>query len=303
MTQDIRAAWSEYMDEFTFLQNKKSGRSYTYALNSLLQETGIVKVEELTAPVFTKWVKIRMERDKIGKQTATGMINAMSGFVKWCVRRDYLVKNPLDGFVRQGSERTLPRALRWTEAEAIVDSVQGQWLWQRDQAFLDFLLHTGARSQEALGLTMDRLDIEGAKVSFTSTKSRQPRVVFIGPKYMLKLKAYLDWRKQRWPTSQYVFPTRNGGRLLYRNALDILYRYKLKVNLHQFRHTFASECLRRTGNLRMVQVLLGHSKPETTARYLLVFDEEKQQMAYALDDVDYEQKVNARGKVVRREIL
>ena len=96
-------------------------------------------------------------------------------------------------------------------------------------------------------------------------------------------------------------PSASWWRLAYRNAQSIPKKYGLNVTLHQFRHTFASECLRRTGNLRMVQVLLGHSKPETTARYLLVFDEEKEEMAYALDDVDYKQIVNKRGMRIRDE--
>jgi len=52
----------------------------------------------------------------------------------------------------------------------------------------------------------------------------------------------------------------------------------------------------------MVQVLLGHSKPETTARYLLIWDEDKQDMAWALDDINYIQQVNKRGVRIGQEI-
>ena len=91
--------------------------------------------------------------------------------------------------------------------------------------------------------------------------------------------------------------------MAYRNAQEIPAKYGLKVTLHRFRHTFATESLRRTGgNLRMIQVLLGHAKPETTARYLLIWDEDKQQAAFALDDVDYVQKVNKRGTRIGQEV-
>jgi integrase len=90
--------------------------------------------------------------------------------------------------------------------------------------------------------------------------------------------ALLDWiRKRTLRPEDYVFPSqaRPGGHLSTRQYGRIVHRWVDQIGLdghaygtHTMRRTKASLIYRRTKNLRAVQLLLGHSKLESTARYL-----------------------------------
>ena len=77
---------------------------------------------------------------------------------------------------------------------------------------------------------------------------------------------------ERW-----LFPGRRQGQhLTYRQLSRLFHESKAaagitkRVSLHSLRHSFATELLEKGTNLRYIQALLGHSKPETTARYTRV---------------------------------
>ena len=81
--------------------------------------------------------------------------------------------------------------------------------------------------------------------------------------------------------TEFVFSTRKGGKLNPRDVREMVYTYSKKAGIenkdispHTFRHTFASDLLRATNNLRKVQKALGHSDISTTQIYTHIVDEE-----------------------------
>jgi len=78
------------------------------------------------------------------------------------------------------------------------------------------------------------------------------------------------------------FCTRDGDQILTRYLRTMVKRYAVKARVseaervtpHGLRHTFATDLLRETKNIRLVQKALGHSDVSTTMIYTHVFDEE-----------------------------
>lgn len=101
--------------------------------------------------------------------------------------------------------------------------------------------------------------------------------------------ALLDWiTKRGLGSDDFVFPsrTRVGGHLSTRQYARIVHRWVTQIGLdghaygtHTMRRTKASLIYRRTKNLRAVQLLLGHTKLESTVRYLGIEVDDALEMA------------------------
>lgn len=175
----------------------------------------------------------------------------------------------------------------------------------RDHILLLLTLKTGVRVAEATGLNVG--DVRGGKGVRTivplrpeTTKGNKPRDIIIPESTRRKVAAYLSWKEKRGEPLDDAAPLfvsrgggrggrKGGGRLSIRSAEHLFTRwqkaagFERHVHFHVLRHTFASATLRKTKNLRLVQDMLGHSSPTTTAIYTHPTTEEKIEAAESLD--------------------
>lgn len=175
---------------------------------------------------------------------------------------------------------TGPRVLRPQQITALL-AVPDRRTHQgrRDAALLAVMVLGGLRVGEAVRLTHENLDWEGAtgRLTFKSEKSSVLRTVSLPRVGGRLLREWLDDpRSGRW----WLFPGRRGEHLSCRAARDMVYARSRAAGLptwmhpHSLRHTFATSVMRRTGNLFLVQKLLGHTNPGSTARFYLAFSVE-----------------------------
>src|SRR5437879_5877896 len=147
------------------------------------------------------------------------------------------------------------------------------------RAMLTLAYGCGLRASEVVRLRAVDIDSEQMIIRIVQSKGRKDRHVML-PAEVLELlrqwwKGAAD-RIQKWrraPEHQWLFPgrrdqpltTRQFGRLFKEAAKAAALRKT--VSLHSLRHSFATHLLERGEDIRVIQALLGHSKPETTARY------------------------------------
>lgn len=213
--------------------------------------------------------------ERRGVEIAAGLSTWRVGYGGWKPLLAHLGEKPRQ--VRALTLRQIrrqPRELSGAECDAILDACERP----RDRLLLSLLRYTGLRIGEALGLRHEDVDVAGSAVEVVPrdnsngarAKSRHRAV----PAPAKVIRAYCDYLTLEYGAvdSDYVFinlsgPTA-GAAWRYATVQDLVLRLRLRSDvdftLHEFRHTYATELLRRGVPAEVVQLLLGHASYTTT---------------------------------------
>jgi site-specific recombinase XerD len=170
------------------------------------------------------------------------------------------------------------------EAEAIIEwaAAQPGFRWQVGRVLLLTLCYTGLRLNELVNLSTEEVDLDNRRISLVG-KGRKPRVVPIPHPLVAPLREYVDNMRPRLPASAYFFINPRGNRRLRgRHGPRALYDLVAKAGTsagvpsrhfpHRWRHSYATDLIRRGVDIHVVQRLMGHSNIATTSRYLHLSD-------------------------------
>ncbi len=131
----------------------------------------------------------------------------------------------------------------------------------------------GLRISEAVSLKVSDIDSQRMLLRVEEGKGGKDRYVMLSPRLLAVLRCY--WRAAR--PKEYLFPSWRQGRHLTSGALSTACREASqrcglvkRVTAHTLRHSFATHLLENGADTRIIQVLLGHSRIDTTARYTRV---------------------------------
>jgi integrase/recombinase XerD len=132
----------------------------------------------------------------------------------------------------------------------------------------------GLRVGEACRLRPEDIDSTRMLIHVRLGKGRKDRFVMLSEHLLRLLRAY--W-KQAQPQGGWMFPGRKTGEPLSRAAVGKALKaaaqkagIKKRITPHLLRHSFATHLLEAGADIRVIQVLLGHSSIRTTARYARV---------------------------------
>jgi len=141
----------------------------------------------------------------------------------------------------------------------------------------------GLRASEIVRLKVKHIDSAQKIIRIEQSKGRKDRNVMLSDEMIGLLRQWWKARRSRYdagipPQERWLFPSRkSAGRSITTRHLNRLFHeaaaaagIKKGVTLHTLRHSFATHLLEQDTNLRKIQLLLGHEKLETTARYLHV---------------------------------
>lgn len=175
--------------------------------------------------------------------------------------------------------KRLPKVLTSEEQRALVAQPNPRYVsGLRNRCIVRVGLEAGLRAGELAALKPEHLDMRTCRLVVREGKGAKDRVLWVTDDLRDLIGRWLERR----PPSLWLFPTRDGGQINTRYLRTMIKHYAVKAGIaeaervtpHVLRHTFATDLLRETKNIRLVQKALGHSDVSTTMIYTHVFDEE-----------------------------
>jgi site-specific recombinase XerD len=170
-------------------------------------------------------------------------------------------------FVRE--PRKIPAVLSPEEVARLLEAAPGP----KYKAALSAAYAAGLRVSEVVALKVSDIDSERLLLRIEQGKGRKDRFAMLSPKLLELLR---DWYRIARP-AVWLFPgrdpmlpltTRQFARAVH--AAASLAEIKKRVTPHTLRHSFATHLLEQKIDVRLIQVLLGHAKLETTVLYTQV---------------------------------
>jgi integrase/recombinase XerC len=214
-----------------------------------------------------------LHRQGLAGKSLQRWLSSLRSFFRFCIRRGWIKQDPADGISAPKSPQNLPKTLDVDQAAQFVEVKGDDFMALRDRALVELIYSSGLRLAELAGLNVTDVDWSDAMVRVLG-KGKKLRDLPVGAMAMAALKNWLPMRAQyTQPDEPALFTTQRGARISHRAVQLRLQQLSLQqsmdnpVHPHMLRHSFASHMLESSGDLRLVQELLGHANISTTQIY------------------------------------
>ncbi|CAK0759062.1 site-specific recombinase [Gammaproteobacteria bacterium] len=215
-------------------------------------------------------------REGVRARTTARLLSVLKRFYQYQVREGRLAEDPSLLIDAPRLPRALPKSLTETEVEALLAApLLDDILGLRDRTLLEVLYATGLRVSELISLRCAQVNLRQGVVRVTG-KGAKERLVPMGEVALDWITRYLEQARpelvRNYP-SDILFPTRKGEVMTRQAFWQLIKRYASRAGIahepspHTLRHAFATHLLNHGADLRVVQMLLGHTSVSTTQIY------------------------------------
>ena len=253
----------------------------------------LVQASELTDTYMPEWssehisdVLLNLTKQGKSPRSIARTLSALRSFFKFLREQKLRNDNPVATHKTPKIGRALPKDLSEQDVEALIHAPDTNTaLGLRDRAMFEVLYACGLRVSELLNLRLELINLKQGYLRIVG-KGNKERLVPLG-------QVACDWIEQYLKTARptlyksstdYLFLTQHGGIMSRQNFWYAIKRYSLQAGIqselspHTLRHAFATHLLNHGADLRVVQMLLGHSDLSTTQIYTHVAQVRMQQL-------------------------
>ncbi len=209
-------------------------------------------------------------------------LSSFRRFFRYLVREGLIQEDPTAQIAMPKIGRSLPKSLTEEEVEALLAApAVRDPLGNRDRTMLEVLYATGLRVSELVNLQYGQINLNQGVIRVLGKGNRE-RLIPLGDEAVRWLTEFVHGARDEIlleRQTDYLFPTRRGDRMTRQAFWHIIKRYARKAGIgkglspHTLRHAFATHLLNHGADLRVVQILLGHSDLSTTQIYTHVASE------------------------------
>ena len=203
-------------------------------------------------------------------------LSGARGFYRYLLREKLIGVDPTLQVEMPQLGRPLPKSLSEADVEALLAAPDmSEAIGQRDRAMLEVLYACGLRVTELISLTLEQVNVRQGVLRVMGKGSKE-RLVPMGEEAIVQVERYMrDARHELLGgrPSDILFPSLRGEQMT-RQTFWHRIKHQAKVagidkslSPHTLRHAFATHLLNHGADLRVVQMLLGHSDLSTTQIY------------------------------------
>lgn len=215
-------------------------------------------------------------QSRYSPRSTSRVLSCLRGFYRYLVRENIAQQDPTALISNPKLGRPLPKSLTEQDVEALLDAPDCETaIGLRDRAMLELLYACGLRVSELVGLTIHQLNLRQGVVRVLGKGSKE-RLVPMGE---AAIEWISDYARRARPElldgkqSDVLFPS-NRAQFMTRQTFWHRIKHWATVagidkplSPHILRHAFATHLLNHGADLRVVQLLLGHSDLSTTQIY------------------------------------
>lgn len=215
------------------------------------------------------------------------LVASLRRFYRYALREQLIKEDPTLHLESPKLPRSLPKSLNELEVEDLLKAPDvSQPLGLRDRAMLELLYASGLRVSELVGVTVTEVSTQDGIVRVTG-KGSKTRLVPMGAEAADWIDRYMRFARPELLQKRLcdaLFVTNRAEGMTRQAFWHIIKRYAVLAGItkhispHVLRHAFATHLLNHGADLRVVQMLLGHSDISTTQIYTHVARERLKQL-------------------------
>lgn len=284
---------------YLFLKGKRYSKStiqtYTFFIADFINFHSKTPLEDLTNRAVELFIeKVFLERN-YSISTQRQFISALKVFIVFYPHTE--INNLI--LERPKKSRKLPSVLSQEEVLRIIASTQNL----KHRAILVLIYSCGLRISELINLELTDFYIERKQLIIKNGKGRKDRYISLADSFIPLLSNYY----YSYQPKIYFVEGQKGGKYSAESVRQFLKKSCIKANIkktvtpHTLRHSYATHLLENGVDIRYIQSLLGHAKPETTMIYTHVKRKDLMEIQNPLDIAL--QKLNKEDKANKKLVL
>lgn len=284
-TKSISALRQRFVDDMTMRKlQPRTQEAYIRAVKRLTKFLG--RSPDTATAEHLRQFQLHMVHEGASAKTINATITALRFFFQITVQLGDVVSM----LAQIHEPRKLPVILSVEEVARLLKTANDKY-----RAALAVAYGAGLRASEIVNLKVTDIDSQRMLIHVEQGKGRKDRYAKLSPVLLDCLRIW--WRiaheKGKMLKNGWLFPSSDpinhiSTRQLHRacKAAVSLAHIEKNVSLHTFRHSFATHLLENHVDIRVIQVLLGHQRLETTAQYSQVATRLLSEVESPLDKLD-----------------
>lgn len=217
-----------------------------------------------------------LEKSEMSPRSRARLLSSLKRFYAYLLREKKIEVDPVALISAPKLGRSLPKTLTEDDVDALLNSPDTSTLLGfRDRALFEVLYATGLRVSELVEIQLNQVNLNQGVLRVVG-KGNKERLVPLGEEAVYWLEQYQTDKRQsllKGKVCDDLFVTNRGAAMTRQAFWYLIKRYAKQAGItatispHTLRHAFATHLLNHGADLRVVQMLLGHSDLSTTQIY------------------------------------